>query len=642
MKFSLNGFKKVSKDGNTTTLQHPSGHELTINHSTLSPKMRGEIEALPHISEKHPDTVKPKFEDGGKVHPEVYYSPSHVEEGASYNKAVSNHATQIPTAESPQIPTAPAEGYDVSKGDESKEKSKPEREIASKSEPKKYAEGTPNETVRQDQEADKRVTEQNVEQESKVQAEKQSAVDQDKAQYEAYKAKQPETEDTRPGRNNIDDMIAAHKNLTDSHNAIVQALSGQSQAQTPQPMVASNIPAPEQTVQPVTPQDQSAAGVGQMVQPITPEDKAAAGLPAPQPAQPQAQPQQPEIPGSATPGGYQANISAAQKGIASLQDYTADHEAKNQQLFDAVSQGKVDPKQYFNNLDTAGRIANIIGLVMGGLGANATGGRNLAVDAMNHLIEQDVDAQKANIAQGTNLYKLNLEKTKNEQEARSMTINQQLTMAQAVLAKQAAGTTNALALANIQKTDQEITGLKLQNDMSAYKAKILNENGTGNVQPGQVDTHRLNALILSGAIPKEQATAAIKELQNYQEGQKLKQSMEESAKHLDNQIGAGVFTPSDRQSAINAFAGRIAKIAENRFNLEESKLQARALLPSPLDSPDTVRNKTQRRAEFFDSLTPTSTLETIGVKSPGNVNPVKTLNGVPYRLGPDNQYHRVR
>lgn len=637
MKFSLNGFKKVSREGNTTTLQHPSGHELVINHSTLSPKLRGEIEALPHISEKHPDTVKPKPS-----------SPKFAEGGETKR--------QIPTRDESDPTPEEKEEYDENMkkfAEQDKESDhQPERELAS--EPKKYAEG--GETDNGPQAADKRVEQQNSDRESKEQADKAAIASQNKADYEAYKAKQPETEDTRPGRNNIDDVIAAHKNLTDSHNAIVQALAGSQPSAQPQSPTPEQQPdylysgkdnptppaQPSSTQQPQSPQ-------GQTVMPVTPEDKAAAGLPmtnqpqAPeQPTTQQLPPGQPQLPGSATPSGYQGDINAAQKGISDLASYTADHEAKNQQLFDAVSQGKVDPKRYFSNLDTAGKIANVIGLIMGGLGANATGGRNLAVDAMNHLIEQDVDAQKANTAQGTNLYKLNLEKTKNEQEARSMTINQQLTMAQAVLAKQAAGTTNASALANIQKTNEEIKGLKLQNDMSAYKAKILNETGSGNGQPGEVDTHRLNALIMSGAIPKEQATAATKELQNYQEGQKLKQSMEESAKHLDNQIGAGAFTPSDRKSAINAFAGRIAKIAEGRFNLEESKLQAQALLPDTGDLPSTVRNKTQRRLEFFDSLTPTSTLETIGVKKPGNVSPIKTLNGVPYRLGPDNQYHRVR
>jgi hypothetical protein len=197
---------------------------------------------------------------------------------------------------------------------------------------------------------------------------------------------------------------------------------------------------------------------------------------------------------------------------------------------------------------------------------------------------------------------------------------------------------------NLQKTGQEIEGLKLQNNMGAYKAKILNETSSGtDQQPGVINQDKFNKLVLSGIMPKEDVNLARKEAQNYQEGQKLHQDFNDSAKHLDNQIGAGAFTPSDRQSAVNAFAGRIAKIAEGRFNLEEAKLQAQALLPSPLDLPSTVRNKTQRREAFFDSLTPTTTLEGYHILTPKqSSSPIKTMGGVPYQLGADGQYHKVK
>ncbi len=65
MKFPLEGFHKVSKDGNKTVLRHPEGHEITVNHSILSPKMRGEIEALPQHKSEEPK----KFDDGGEVEP---------------------------------------------------------------------------------------------------------------------------------------------------------------------------------------------------------------------------------------------------------------------------------------------------------------------------------------------------------------------------------------------------------------------------------------------------------------------------------------------------------------------------------------------------------------------------------------------
>lgn len=69
MKLHLKQFKKLHSDKHVTVLQHPDGHELTIAHAHLSPKMRAEVESMPmHASGK--DMGEPpvqKLADGGGV-----------------------------------------------------------------------------------------------------------------------------------------------------------------------------------------------------------------------------------------------------------------------------------------------------------------------------------------------------------------------------------------------------------------------------------------------------------------------------------------------------------------------------------------------------------------------------------------------
>lgn len=43
----LSKFRKVKADAHTSTLQHPDGHTFTIAHKKLSPKMKGQLEAIP-------------------------------------------------------------------------------------------------------------------------------------------------------------------------------------------------------------------------------------------------------------------------------------------------------------------------------------------------------------------------------------------------------------------------------------------------------------------------------------------------------------------------------------------------------------------------------------------------------------------
>jgi hypothetical protein len=604
MKLSLTGFQKVKSEGNTTTLKHPAGHSMTINHTILSPKLRGDIAALPSVEKdssgnKHPDEEHvQKLADGGETEPsDLVKSITTTGQAATYRnepppsvpkvqKSNSGEATNVTPEKAQQAQESFVQKADGGEIKEEDNKPKPESlpEPEKKDEPE-YKEGNAPEGV------------------------------------------SPVPKPDSNPNSSIKDLIDSHKNLTDAHNAIVQSLAGSQQPQSQDWQgsrgVVSGTTDPTNITANATPgADQSAAGQSQQ----------------PSVNQPPAVPAVVSQPGSQTPNvvvpGYNAPMTQAQQDIQALQSYSQDKEAKNQQLFEQVSQDKIDPNRLYNNASTGAKIGNAIGLLLGGLGAGRTGGKNLAVSAMNDAIERDVDAQKANMAQGMNLYKMNLEATHNEQEARAMTINQQLTLAQAAISKQAASTQNATALQNLQKGNEEIKALKLQNDMGAYKAKALNDLSSGSSTPQQngIDQKRFNELKLSGVMPKEDITAATKEAQNYQEAQKLQQDMEGSAKHLDKQIGAGILTPSDRNSAINAFAGRIAKIAEGRFNLEESKLQAAALLPSPGDLPSTVKNKAQRRAQFFDSLTPTTTLEGYGLKAPSQPDTeTKTMNGVQYK-----------
>lgn len=71
----LSKFKRVSSDKHTTTLRHDSGHEVKIAHSALSPKLRGNLAALPEHEAKgdKPSANRSKQQvmmaDGGGIDP---------------------------------------------------------------------------------------------------------------------------------------------------------------------------------------------------------------------------------------------------------------------------------------------------------------------------------------------------------------------------------------------------------------------------------------------------------------------------------------------------------------------------------------------------------------------------------------------
>jgi hypothetical protein len=72
--------------------------------------------------------------------------------------------------------------------------------------------------------------------------------------------------------------------------------------------------------------------------------------------------------------------------------------AQLQDQSEKISNEKIDPSRYWNSKDAGTKAINIIGLMLGGLAAGINGGKNPAMDYLNHQIDRDVDAQKANLA----------------------------------------------------------------------------------------------------------------------------------------------------------------------------------------------------------------------------------------------------
>lgn len=99
MKLDLSKFKKVDSSPTHTTLKHIDGHELHIKHSSLSPKMRGQLADLPTA-----------MADGGEVD-EAQKAPAAPEAPQAPQPPVTinvNSAPQIPEAFSNPAPGAMA------------------------------------------------------------------------------------------------------------------------------------------------------------------------------------------------------------------------------------------------------------------------------------------------------------------------------------------------------------------------------------------------------------------------------------------------------------------------------------------------------------------------------------------------------
>lgn len=156
--------------------------------------------------------------------------------------------------------------------------------------------------------------------------------------------------------------------------------------------------------------------------------------------------------------------------LQDLQEDNADRQAQLQADSDkfkaSIAQGSIDPGRLYSNMGVGQKIATGIGLILGGLGSGATGGRNVVLDHLNQLIAQDVDAQKANLANKNSLFHLNLEQTGDERQASLLTQRQLLDSTQVQLQAAAARASDPKAKAAAMQAYGQIDYQKAQLDNS--------------------------------------------------------------------------------------------------------------------------------------------------------------------------------
>lgn len=115
------------------------------------------------------------------------------------------------------------------------------------------------------------------------------------------------------------------------------------------------------------------------------------------------------------------------------QERLAPIEEKSRILYDSIMNDKVDPNRVWNQSSTANKIVSVFSILMSGIGSGIAGGtqRNMALDVLDNAINQDIDAQKANIRKKESLYSENLRLLGDERQAALATKSQLLSVAQA-------------------------------------------------------------------------------------------------------------------------------------------------------------------------------------------------------------------
>lgn len=182
-------------------------------------------------------------------------------------------------------------------------------------------------------------------------------------------------------------------------------------------------------------------------------------------------------------------LSAQQEMVSSYQQSLDALNQERQAHIEDIHNGHIDPELYWkdhvdrngNKVSGHSKVMAAIGMILSGFDPSGRGGEG-AAGLIKRLVEQNIDAQKANLNSDNNLLNANLQQFHNMKDAMDMTRLMQADMItnslKAAASKAATPIAQAKALAAIGQIDKEYAPLTMQMGMRQAMMGLANGGGS--------------------------------------------------------------------------------------------------------------------------------------------------------------------
>lgn len=292
-------------------------------------------------------------------------------------------------------------------------------------------------------------------------------------------------------------------------------------------------------------------------------------------------------------GKAQANIET--QGAQNLQSAFSKFDKQQSDLMQqrsvlqkAMSENQFDPKRYINNMSTGSKIANVIGLILGGIGGALTHQENPALRVLQTNIDRDIEAQKNDFGKRQTLLEANYRDLGNIRDAMTMTRVMQTDMISQQLRAEAAKAMDPAARANALKA---AGALDLQNAPLIQQMSMRRSLMNG-AQQGQKDPETMIKML---APPGEQEKL-FKDLKEAQDTTRLKDNLLSAFDQLEkkNTVGNRIahlgFEPAEVEAIRDPLLAQLSKDTAGRFT-EADAGYLKSIFPAPGDSAATAMTK---------------------------------------------------
>lgn len=319
--------------------------------------------------------------------------------------------------------------------------------------------------------------------------------------------------------------------------------------------------------------------------------------------------------GQQTAQALNEQVQQQQEARRDYQTHFNDLNQERQNFLQDIKNQHINPDHYLNSMGTGQKVATGIGLILGGLGSGLTHTPNMAAQFLQNQIDNDVNAQRAELGKKENLLSANMRQFGNLRDAMDMTRIMQNDIVSNQLRAAAATAQGPLAqsraLQAAGQLDMQTAPIMSQ---IAMRRTLMSGMQQGRVAPEQV---------IRMVVPEHEQQYATKELKDAQGMIRSRDNILSSFDQVAqiNTVGNRLMNPiqASRQTAAlrDPLIAGLSKETAGRFTEQDAHYLA-TLFPSPGDNQETIMKKRMQINKIVGEKMNFPELQKWGINVTGN------------------------
>lgn len=327
---------------------------------------------------------------------------------------------------------------------------------------------------------------------------------------------------------------------------------------------------------------------------------------------------------------------------APIEKLSQENDAMAQALADPKS--NIDPRAYFHNMGTGGKIANAIALIVGGIGAGLTHGPNMAMQVIDNAIAKDIESQKINLGKKESLLSTNLARFKDMKMAQTATMAQMNAMVQGQVAANTAKYGGQAGAAGTQAALGQLKNNNLQ-AMMGLKQQVFQQQLQQHLAQGDVSKDNPLDYVRWTVPPDKQKEVATELGKSQYTAENEKHMLDLWDKANEEQkfwkTGAGVIREGPAMKELRLMGSPLIHDQMGRVN-EFEQHNYEGVLPGNFQMGSTQKELRRGFQDFLENKKSAPMAKTYGIdidrfnsmKAPAET---KMVNGVKYTRGPNGE-----